>query len=120
MTQNSMLWPNPSITTVSDPKVLGQEKTKNELFANPFLFFCSGQAKGFFEMAEEEEKRAQARAAANLLEDIDYLELDTLIDRAAENVVSVMAVPAVQSVCDYSFNALEEGGRKGCGSRRCF
>ena len=68
-----------------------------------------GQTKGFAEMAEEEEKRAQARAAANLLEDIDYVELDSLIDRASENIVGVLAVPAVQAVCDFSTEPLEEG-----------
>lgn len=37
------------------------------------------------------------------------MELDSLIERASEHVVSVLAVPAVQSVVEFSIESLENG-----------
>ncbi len=67
-----------------------------------------GAPVGFFELAEEEEKRARARAAANLLEGINYEELDSKVNAATESVVNVLALPAVKEACDYASTALEE------------
>jgi alpha-tubulin suppressor-like RCC1 family protein len=67
-----------------------------------------GAPVGFFELAEEEEKRAKARSAADLLDTIDFDQLDQSHSCAAENVVNVLGLPAVKAVCDYATASLEE------------
>jgi alpha-tubulin suppressor-like RCC1 family protein len=67
-----------------------------------------GAPVGFFELAEEEERRAKARAAADLLDAIDFDQLDQMQSCAAENVVNLLGLPAVKGICDYATGSLED------------
>lgn len=68
-----------------------------------------GAPVGFSELAEEETRRDAARqAVGKFVDGVDFESLDTQIAVLSENMMQVMAIPAIKSVVEYDTSSLDE------------
>jgi hypothetical protein len=67
-----------------------------------------GTPAGYAELAEEEEKRANERRQLKLMDGIDFGSLDAQVYAVVENLMPVLAVSAMRSLCDYETSIWED------------